>query len=250
MTIIEHSPEIEDVERASDMPDVSPRDHVPDGCKPGQTVMTVTESDTDLWGQAERLVYRVYRSVGFCEHSDRGWVEEFEPYRAGSAFHVVVENGRVIGAIRTIIGPISDLPVGQLPIHSVSPSLVVCEVGSLAVEQEFRGLGVTNAVHRQGVQYGFLHGTPAFALAVEPWFIDAYRDLYGLPIQLISEPSHYMGSDTIGGLVYFDELVNVLLRERPKTLNWIFEGIKPELWLPETIDLTDGLSTVRHGAAR
>lgn len=238
VTIIEHGTDLEGLGQPA-RPPVAHRHYVPEECAPDQTVMTVTEADVDLWNQAEQLVYRVYRNIGFCDESERAWVEEFEPYRHGSAFHVVIDEDRVVGAIRTIVGPIEGLPIGQLPIEGVSDSLTVCEFGSLAVEEDYRGLGVTNAIHRQAVHHSFRQGVPAFALAVEPWFVDVYRDLYGIPIRLISEPVHYMGSETLVGIVFLDQMVNTLIRERPNIFKWFAEGLEPRLWLPATIDLRD-----------
>lgn len=240
MTIIDNSSDLSAIGTPAERPPEIHRHYVPDECAPHQTVVTVTEADAELWDEAERLVYRVYRNMGFCDPSPREWVEEFEEYRAGSAFHLVLDEGRVVGAIRTIVGKVDDLPIGRLPVVTESRSLQVCEFGSLAVEESYRGLGVTNAIHRQAVHHSFHQGVPAFALAVEPWFVDVYRDLYGIPIQLISEPVHYMGSDTLVGIVFLDKMVNVLIRERPNIFRWFAEGLDPKLWLPAAIDLTDG----------
>lgn len=238
VAIIEGNPTARDLGLEIRRPPEIHRHYTPDHCLPHQTVMTIFEEDEDLWDQAERLVYRTYREVGFCEPSAREWVEEFNDYRAGTAFHIVVDAGRVVGAMRTIVGPIDELPLGRMPITTVPRSLVTCEFGSLAVEREFRGLGITNAVHRQAAHFTFLSEADSFAMAVEPWFLDVYRDLYGIPMVMISEPVHYMGSETIAGIVFLDQMISVFIRERPNVLRWITEGLDPEIWMPDTIDLT------------
>lgn len=238
MAIIEGNPTARDLGLELRRPPEIHRDYTPDHCLPHQQVMTLLESDEELWDQAERLVYRNYREMGYCEPSKREWVEEFEDYRHGSAFHVVVDNGLVVGAMRTVVGPINDIPLGRMPIHTVPRSMVTCEFGSLAVEKQFRGLGITNAVHRQAAHFTYLSEAESFAMAVEPWFLDVYRDLYGIPMVMISDPVYYMGSETVAGLVFLDQMISVFIRERPNVLKWITEGLDDEIWMPETLDLT------------
>ncbi|MCB1258644.1 MAG: hypothetical protein KDB26_16145, partial [Microthrixaceae bacterium] len=94
------------------------------------------------------------------------------------------------------------------------------------------------AVHRCAVQHTFLSEADAFAMAVEPWFLDVYRDLYGLPMIMISEPQEYMGSVTLAGLVFLDQMISSFIKERPNVFKWITEGLDSEIWMPDTIDLT------------
>ena len=44
-----------------------------------------TTPETDIGRVAERFVYEIYRVSGFCKESERGVVEETEPWRPGSA---------------------------------------------------------------------------------------------------------------------------------------------------------------------
>ncbi|MCB1258411.1 MAG: hypothetical protein KDB26_14970, partial [Microthrixaceae bacterium] len=90
MAIIEGNPTARDLGLELRRPPEIHRDYTPDHCLPHQQVMAITEDDAELWDKAERLVYRNYRDVGFCAESSRGWVEEFEEYRHGSTFYVVV----------------------------------------------------------------------------------------------------------------------------------------------------------------
>ncbi|MEZ5310957.1 MAG: GNAT family N-acetyltransferase [Microthrixaceae bacterium] len=237
MTILEANATVRELGLGLRRPPEIHRDYSPDHCAPHQILRAVTQDEVELWDQAERLVYKIYREMGFCEPSPRNWVEDFEQYRDGSTFYVVIDDDRVVGAIRTMVGPIGELPIGKFPLHTIDPSMVVCEFGSLAVEQEFRGLGITNALHRCAGQHTFRCGAEAFALAVEPWFLEVYRDLYGIPMVLISDPVHYMGSETLAGVVFLDHMISVFIKERPNVLKWLTDGLDPELWMPDTIDL-------------
>lgn len=238
MTIIEDTTAVRGLGLDLQRPPEAHRFFTPDSCPTDQIVRAITEADTELWDEAERLVYDVYREVGFCGPSKRQWVEEFDEYRAGSTFHVTLDGGRVVGAIRTMVGPIDRLPMGKLAIHTVPRSMVVCEFGSFAVREEYRGLGITNALHRAAVHHTFHSEADAFAMAVESFFVDVYRDLYGLPMINIADPVQYMGSETVARLVFLDQMINTLMRDRPNVLKWAVEGLEPETWVPGTIDLT------------
>lgn len=202
----------------------------PETCDASMALVHVTEDDPAMWDRAERFVYDVYRETGFCEVSQRHWVEETEPFRHGSHFHVVVEGDDLVGAIRTMRAPFGALPIGQFALDEGLPSGDLMELGSLAVSRSLRGLGVANELHRAGVQEAIRAGVPAFCMLVEPWSIDFFRQVYGLPLQVVGAPKHYMGSATVPAVASIDEMLRVFVTERPGMFRWITEGLEAELW--------------------
>lgn len=208
------------------------REFRPEPCDQAISLRVISEADTAEWDRAERFVYRIYRDAGFCGESSRQWVEESEPYRAGSRLHVVVhpEDDEIVGVIRTFVGTYESLPIGQFPATIPVPDDTLIEIGSLAVSSSMRGLGVANELHRSAVQESLRQGVPAFCMLVEPWSIDFYRDVYGLPLVETAPAREYMGSLTVPAIADLAELVRILVDEMPALYQWMVEGLEPELW--------------------
>lgn len=193
------------------------------------TLSVLTDRSSYEWDQAEQFVYRVFREAGFCEVSPREWVEEVDTYRAASTLHVAHDqSGQIIGCVRTILGRYDTLPIGQFRASSEVPGGTLCEIGSLAVDMSIRGLGVVNELHRAALQWALLNDAIGFCMLVEPWSIDFFRDVYGVPLVESAAPREYMGSLTVPATVTFKALWSSLIRAKPGMLEWATAGITIE----------------------
>lgn len=192
-------------------------------------VTAITDQESQPWDQAERFVYRVFRDAGFCDRSDREWVEEIDSYRSTSTLQVATDRDhQIVGCVRTTLGTYDELPIGQFTPDNEVPSGLLCEIGSLAVDQSLRGLGVVNELHRAAVQGAVRSGATGFCMLVEPWSIDFFCDVYGVPLIQSAAAKEYMGSLTVPATVTFDALWPALLRLRPFVFEWVTDGFTPE----------------------
>lgn len=192
------------------------------------TLTVVDNPHTREWDEAERFVYRVFREAGFCEISQREWVEEIDRYRPSSALHVAhTEDGSVVGCVRTMLGTYHELPIGQFRPSAPVPAGTLCEIGSLAVDISIRGLGVVNELHRAALQWALRHGAVGFCMLVEPWSVDFFRDVYGVPLIESAPARHYMGSLTVPATATFESLWATLIDHKPGMLAWSTEGLTP-----------------------
>lgn len=202
----------------------------PEPCDAALTLRVVEDRTSELWDRAERFVYEVFRISNFCEPSPRQWVEETEPYRPGSRLHVISEGDELVGVIRTFVGTYQELPIGQFPATIDVPDDSLIEIGSLAVSSTMRGLGVANELHRSAVQDAIRMGVPAFCMLVEPWSIDFFRDVYGLPLVQTAPAQDYMGSLTVPAIADMATTLHTLATEMPALYEWLVEGLDAELW--------------------
>lgn len=190
----------------------------------------VTDPTSALWDRGEQFVYDVFRVSEFCAESPRRWVEESEPYRPGSRLHVLMDSDDIVGVIRTFVGTYAQLPIGQFTPEIPVPEGRLVEIGSLAVKSSLRGLGVANALHRSAVQDAIRLGVPAFCMLVEPWAIDFFRTVYGLPLVQTAPAADYMGSLTVPAMANIAEMLHRLVTEFPGLYEWLSEDLEPELW--------------------
>ena len=212
----------------------------PEACDPALSLRLVDELDLERWDEAERFIYDVFRVSEFCEESPRGWVEEIDRYRHGSTLHVISDHARPVGAVRTIPGRYDELPIGKFAANVPLTTGPLVEIGSLAVRATLRGLGVANELHRSAVRFALLTGAEGFCMLVEPWAIDFYRDVYGVPLRQTAEARHYMGSLTVPAVAMLDEMVDNLVRTRRGVYQWFTEDLPAEVFaernLPVVLD--------------
>jgi len=215
------------------------RDFEPDLLDPELRVHLV-EPGGHLWTPAENFVYRMFRVSEFCAESPREFVEETEPWRAGSRLHVITENDDPVGVCRTIIGRYEDLPVSQFEPEIEVPSGQLCEIGSLAVRPSQRGLGVANELHRRAFWDGIHSGIDGFVFLIDSWMFDFFRSHYGLPVRALGRPRSFMGGDVVPTGMWMPEMLHVLYLTRPNVYRWSVEGLEPRLFaeydLPIVLD--------------
>jgi len=215
------------------------RDFDPERLEPGLHTNS-TAPGTPLGASAERFVYETYRTSGFCAESSRQHVEETEPWRPGSTLHVITSadpagttcpDREVIGAIRTIVGPFYDLPTARHVEQRLprGDDTVVCEIGSLAVRPNQRGLGVANELHRMAFLAGFRAGVSGFCFLVEQWMIDFFSEVYGLPVHPLAEAREYMGGPVVPVAMWLPEMLDVIEVERPLVYRWAIEDLAESL---------------------
>ncbi|MFM7064125.1 MAG: GNAT family N-acetyltransferase [Actinomycetes bacterium] len=209
----------------------------PEPCDPALSLRLVDELDLERWDEAERFIYDVFRVSEFCEESSRGWVEEIDRYRHGSTLHVISDPARPVGVVRTIPGTYDQLPIGAFPATVPLTAGPLVEIGSLAVRATLRGLGVANELHRSAVRCALLTGAEGFCMLVEPWAIDFYRDVDGVPRRQPAEARHYMGSLTVPAVAMLDEMVDNLVRTRRGVYQWFTEGLPVEVFTERGLPL-------------
>ena len=201
----------------------------PERLHPSLRVQTVLPDD-ELWDPAERFVYQVFRTSGFCRESPREWVEETQPWRDCSTLHVITEeDGRVMGVCRTMFGAYDDLPVSQFRPEVPIRSGVLCEIGSLAVRPSQRGLGVANELHRSAFQAGIRAGAQGFCFLVDQWMFDFFGSHYGLPVRKLAPARGFMGGDVVPTAMWMPEMLEQIAVIRPRVYNWSLEGVEASL---------------------
>lgn len=181
-----------------------------------------------LWDPAERFVYSVFRVSGFCEESPREWVEETEPWRAASRLHVITHGDEVNGVARTIVGTYDELPVSQFEPTIDVPAGPLCEIGSLAVRPSLRGLGVANELHRMAFQFGIREEVEGFCFLIDQWMFEFFESHYGLPVRALAPPREFMGGMVVPTGMWVPEMLERLVRVRPRVYSWAVEGLPPE----------------------
>ncbi len=187
-----------------------------------------TTPETELGQLAERFVYDVYRVSGFCRESPRGVVEETEPWRPGSALHVVREGDDVLGVVRTILGTYDALPIGQFPAAATPPAGTLCEVASLAVKPDRRGMGVANELHRMVFEFGVRNHVGGYCFLVDEWMSQFFQDYYAFPVKEMAPRQDYMGGNIVPILVPMDELLVDFPTRRPFVYEVAISGFTPQ----------------------
>jgi hypothetical protein len=215
---------------------------IPDRLEPGLVCRSVSPA-SDLGIRAEQFVYDVFRTSGFCAESPRRHVEESEPWREGSTLHVITDDGdhgrevgrdgdepgAVVGVVRTILGTFDELPVSRFDPAVAVPGGVLCEIGSLAVKSDQRGMGVANELHRAAFLAGIRERCDGFCFLIEEWMFDFFAGVYGLPVRRLAPPSHFMGGDIVPTGMWMPEMLRVIARVRPHVYRWAVEDLEEYL---------------------
>lgn len=214
------------------------RGFIPDRLEPGLVCRSVLPT-SDLGVRAEQFVYDVFRTSGFCAESPRRHVEESEPWREGSILHVITDDGdrereggepgAIVGVVRTILGTFDELPVSRFDPEVPVPEGVLCEIGSLAVKSDQRGLGVANELHRAAFLAGIRDRCDGFCFLIEEWMFDFFAGTYGLPVRRLAPPSHFMGGDILPTGMWMPEMLQVIARIRPNVYRWAVEDLEKSL---------------------
>ncbi len=214
------------------------RTFTPDRLEPGLVCRSVPPT-SDLGVRAEQFVYDVFRTSGFCAESPRRHVEETEPWRGGSMLHVITDDGddgqdvgepgAIVGVVRTIRGTFDELPVSRFDPEVPVPEGVLCEIGSLAVKSDQRGLGVANELHRAAFLAGIRDRCDGFCFLIEEWMFDFFAGVYGLPVRRLAPPSHFMGGDIVPTGMWMPEMLRVIARIRPNVYRWAVEDLEQNL---------------------
>lgn len=224
---------------------------IPDRLEPGLVCRSVPPT-SDLGIRAEQFVYDVFRTSGFCAESPRRHVEESEPWRQGSTLHVITDDGdhgrdhgrdggrdggrdaghdggepgAIVGVVRTILGTFDELPVSRFDPEVPVPGGLLCEIGSLAVKSDQRGLGVANELHRAAFLAGIRDRCDGFCFLIEEWMFDFFAGTYGLPVRRLAPPSHFMGGDIVPTGMWMPEMLRVIARVRPNVYRWAIEDLE------------------------
>ena len=184
--------------------------------------------ESELGATAEQFVYDVYRVSGFCRESARRVVEETEPWRPGSALHVVCDGPDVLGVVRTLLGPYEALPIGQFEPQQPPPDGQLCEVASLAVKPDRRGMGVANDLHRMVFEFGVRNHVQGFCFLVDEWMSQFFQDYYAFPVRPMGPVQPYMGGDVLPIVVRMDELLVDFPTRRPFVYQVATSGFSPQ----------------------
>jgi hypothetical protein len=205
--------------------DLEPVPHERPAPLPDGLQVAVIDQDDAMWDAAERFVYDLYRTLGFCEPDDRGWVSEHDAVRDGSRLVVAHDDtGTVAGTLRLVRGRFDELPAAACATGAWRPDdRSVVEFASLCTDPVWRGAGVVNELHRCAIVECVLGDAAGFVGAVEQWHGDHLAACYGIPVRWVGEGRHYMGSHTRAFVVYFDEMWPRMLRTHPEVYRWVHE---------------------------
>ncbi|HMU79379.1 MAG TPA: GNAT family N-acetyltransferase [Microthrixaceae bacterium] len=187
-----------------------------------------TTPETDIGRVAERFVYEIYRVSGFCKESERGVVEETEPWRPGSALHIVRADDQVLGTVRTLLGTYQQLPIGQFEPIVTPPTGRLCEVASLAVKPDRRGMGVANELHRMTFEFGVRQQVEGFCFLVDSWMVTFFEDYYAFPVTRMAPIQDYMGGQIEPIYVPMDQLLIDFPSRRPFAYEVAISGFTPQ----------------------
>ena len=206
------------------------RNFAPERLEAGMCTRTTTP-ETPLGVRAEGFVYDVFRTSGFCAESPRRHVEESEPWRPGSHLHIVLDedSDEILGVVRTILGSHDQLPVSRFEATVDVPAGLLCEIGSLAVKADLRGLGVANELHRMAFLDGIRHHAAGFCFLVEQWMFDFFGAQYGLPVRALAEPEFFMGGEIVPTGMWLPEMLLVIAECRPLVYEWAVEDLEETL---------------------
>lgn len=187
-----------------------------------------TTPETSVGLAAEHFVYDVYRVSGFCRESSRRVVEETEPWRPGSALHVVRSSDQVLGTVRTLLGSYQQLPIGQFETIIDPPAGRLCEVASLAVKPDRRGMGVANELHRRTFEFGVRQRVDGFCFLVDSWMVQFFEDYYAFPVSRMAPIQEYMGGQIEPIYVPMNQLLIDFPTRRPYAYDVAISGFTPQ----------------------
>jgi predicted N-acetyltransferase YhbS len=194
----------------------------------GLELVSVTEGT--VFERSEHFLYEIYRQSGFCSPSRRRVVEELQPWRPASTYHVVIdEDGEILGTVRTILGDLAELPVGGFEQLGEPEPDPLCELSSLAVTPSERGSGVVEHLYRAGWLAAWRAGANALCGLVDPWLFEMFVDYYRLPFRQSGIPHFHMGAEVVPvvmplrGPAYAD-----LAATRPGFWEWTLEACTAE----------------------
>ncbi len=199
----------------------------PDPLDPGLTTHHVSPY-SEIGDRAERFVYNTYRSKGYCAESAREWVEEVEPWRDRGVLHVISDGDEVLGVLRTIIGRFEDLPVSQFKQTVALRDGQLLDGGSLAVKEDYRGVGLASELYRNWLDVGIREGAEGFCMLMDDGYVDVMHTFYALPTHPFAEREHYMGGDIEPLVVWIDEMLEQMARLRPNLYRFATSGFTPE----------------------
>ena len=190
--------------------------------------MSVTDGPL-LWA-AEHFLYDIYIDSGFCRPTPRRVVEELEPWRSRSTFHLVIdEQDGVIGSVRTITGGWSDLPAGDFVRHDWTHPDPLCELSSLAILPSNRSTGIVEHIYRAGWIAAWRSGAHALVGLVDPWLLELFTDHYQLPFTPIGAAKFHMGGTVIPvAMPLVGAAYEPLAAGRVGFWTWTLEAATPE----------------------
>lgn len=180
--------------------------------------------------RAERLVYEIYRQSGFCEPSRRGIVEELQPWRERSIFHLVIdEDDEVLATMRSIVGTYETLPIGKFERTDFDHKNPMVEMSSLVVRPSNRGTGVLEHLYRAIWVNGLRMRMPTICGLVDPWLLEAFVGYYAFEFRQIGVPHFHMGADVIPIAWSLEsESQHRLARRRPELFEWGTEAMSEQ----------------------
>jgi hypothetical protein len=202
--------------------------------------------DGPQFERAERIEYEVFLAQQFCEPSELGRAEEYEPWRDASAFHVAVApDGTVGGVVRTIVGPYDDLPVGKFERSVLYPADPVSEFASLAVARRWRRhAGVAEALYRDAWSGAVRHGATGLVAIGEDWLVDLLNLGYDFGFVILGSSRWYMGGNCFAIGASLRDMATRLSTDQPDFWRWFSARLdlrdRTALWateVPQVIDL-------------
>jgi hypothetical protein len=231
-----------DAERAPETADMPP------AMPSGYQSHIVTSGDLAL--QAIQLEYKVFTEANFFPKYPSGRVEDYDAYSACSLFHVVTNaDDAVVGMVRSLIGPFSELPIGaylDTPWEN-APVDPVCEYASLAIAPEERGAGIAEELYRSVFALAWGSQATGLVALVDPWLRDLLNGFYGCNFEEIGPGIPFSYGEVIPIGVSLAALESHMPVSVPRFWAWLYTAIED---FEITLDIRDVVVASRSPRAR
>jgi N-acyl-L-homoserine lactone synthetase len=189
--------------------------------------------------QAVELEYQVFTDADFFPKTASGRIEDYDPYTSRSLFHVVTNaDQRVVGMVRSLIGPYGSLPIGRYADSPWAncPVDPVCEYASLAVAPGERGDGVAEELYRSVFALAWNSRASGLVALVDRWFHELLNSYYGCSFELIGPEVEFSYGTVIPIGVSWTSLELHMSRHAPEFWQWLKMAIED---FDVTLDMRD-----------
>jgi ornithine decarboxylase len=168
----------------------------------------VVEFGDPLFEQAAALELSVFDAAGFVEAS--GGLDDYRAFDPASSFVVIPDEQGLAGVLR-IIWPNEhgfkttkdfELTADGLHLLASAGPQRICEIGTLAVRPDVRGLGVAISCYNAATRESLLRGCSWFLASIDDGLLEVFRERFYFPFEALapSDPEYY-GSPTTPALL-------------------------------------------------
>lgn len=184
--------------------------------------------------KALQVEYRVFRSLGYCERSDVGRIEEYADYNSGSRFYAAYWCGRMIGVLRLIGGGDKAPPFMSEPFAldddyaALLAAKNVEEVGVVAVVPFFVNAEVGKLLYKAAWTDAKMRGIDCWGVLVEEFLWKIFNHRYHFTFQQAGLPRDYMGGFVYPLVMSFEDVERHMSRQDPALYAWFTSEVPRE----------------------